>query len=173
MKVLAIGEGRKPQAAELFKGMEIVTLDADPQYNPTYLHDAADIPYDFPDGEFDIVFASHILEHITFWKELIVLQEWARLLRTGGELHVIVPSWEWVARNVLAENPSIGLKPLAFASQTTPWEVHTNMFTMRGLRALFERAGLGVFWARTGPLVINAGGNLVEVEQHYVAGRKL
>jgi len=174
MKVLGIGEGPKPQAAELFKDAEVLTLDIDPRYNPTYLHDASIVPYDFiADGEFDVVFASHILEHITFWKEQEVLNEWARIVRPGGEVHIAVPSWEWVARNVLAEKPSIGLKHLAFASQQTPWEVHLNMFTMRQLRALFEKAGLGVYWARTGPLVINVGGQLVEVEQHYVAGRKL
>jgi len=173
MKVLAIGEGPKPQAKELFKDAEIVNMDVDPQYKPDYLHDAGGLPYKFADGEFDIVFASHILEHITYWRELDVLKEWARILRTGGELHVAVPSWEWVARNVLAEKPSVGLKPLAFAGQVTPWEVHLNMFTMRQLRSLFEKAGLGVYWARTGPLVINAGGQIVEVEQHYIAGRKL
>ena len=173
MKVLAIGEGPKPQVREVFKEAEIVNLDADPKYKPDYLHDAGDLPYDFADNEFDGVFASHVLEHITFWKEQDVLNEWARITRPGGEVHVLVPSWEWVARQVLSEKPSIGLKPLAFAGQGTPWEVHWNMFTMRQLRSLFEKAGLGVFRARTGSLIINAGGTPVAVEQHYVAGKKL
>lgn len=172
MKVLEIGAGPFPQAQEIFPGAEILTMDADVEYEPSVLHDASIFPYPFEDGEFDAVFASHVLEHITYWKEQEVLNEWARILKPGGELHVLVPSWEWVARNVLAEKPSKALKPLAFAGQTTPWDVHLNMFTMRRLRVMFEKAGMGVFKARTGVRVINVVGELVETEQHYVAGRK-
>jgi predicted SAM-dependent methyltransferase len=170
--VLEIGPGINPQAHNIYTDSKVITMDMDIKANPDVIADA-NYPLPFVTNAFEGIFASHILEHITFWRELAVLEEWQRCLRPGGILHVLVPSWEWVARNVLAENPSPATKPLAFAGQTSPWDVHLNMFTMRQLRSLFEKAGLMVIKARTGQRYINVGNlGVFPTEQHYVAGVK-
>jgi SAM-dependent methyltransferase len=173
-RVLEIGGGPKPQAHLIpgFEEAEIIYLDVYPEAENLDIIADATFPLPFANGSLDGVFASHILEHITYWREQSTIQEWARVLKEGGSLHILVPSWEWVAREVLSEKPSRGLKPLAFAGQTTPWDVHLNMFTLRQLRALMDRAGLAVTRAITGPLDIMAAGVRVTVEEHYVAGTK-
>lgn len=173
-RILEIGAGPKPQAHLLaeYEEAEIVYLDINPQSENLDVIADATLFLPFADESLDGIFASHILEHITFWREFATIVDWARCLKDDGVLHVLVPSWEWVARQVLSEQPSRGLKPLAFAGQTNPWDVHLNMFTMRQLRAMFDKAGLSVTRAITGPLEIMAAGERVTVEQHYIAGRK-
>ncbi|MBK8285344.1 MAG: methyltransferase domain-containing protein [Ahniella sp.] len=46
----------------------------------------------FSDESFDLIYASHVLEHFDWRHELPpVLKEWRRVLKPGGELHVSVP----------------------------------------------------------------------------------
>jgi SAM-dependent methyltransferase len=45
----------------------------------------------FGDDTFEIIYASHILEHIPWFKIEEVLREWARILRPGGSLEIWVP----------------------------------------------------------------------------------
>ena len=51
--------------------------------------DALDLP--FPDGHFDKIVASEVLEHIP--DDMRAMRELLRVLRPGGELAVTVPSW--------------------------------------------------------------------------------
>lgn len=53
------------------------------------LGDAADLSA-FRDGVFDAVFSSHVLEHLTDMQA--ALNEWGRVIRTGGFLCLYVPS---------------------------------------------------------------------------------
>lgn len=178
-RVLEIGGGPAPKA-KLIPGWAdavIETLDADEKYHPMYLCDAAH-PTPNLAGRFDGLFASHVLEHFPYRMTAEVLTEWAKLLKDGGEMHIVVPSLEWACREVLAENPNPGVIPHMFGGQTTQWDGHYVMFTMRGLRASMQRAGLNVVAARTGPYMIRVGMNpdgsdrVVEAEQHYVKAVK-
>ena len=63
-RVLEIGAGPKPQANLFFPGATVETMDADAQYKPTYLNDAETIPQELY-GKFDVVFASHVLDHVS------------------------------------------------------------------------------------------------------------
>jgi SAM-dependent methyltransferase len=58
------------------------------RYEELVACDASAIP--FPDGSFDMVFSNSVLEHIPHLDG--VLSEAARLLRSGGELVITVPS---------------------------------------------------------------------------------
>lgn len=55
----------------------------------TVCGDALDLPYG--DGEFDVVIASEILEHIP--QDRLAIAELARVLKPGGVLAVTVPRW--------------------------------------------------------------------------------
>jgi len=81
---LEIGPGRHPQPG-------FTTVDVDPAVKPDLLVDAAGrIPVD--DGSCEIVFASHILEHIPWYQSQDALREWVRVLKPGGRLEVWVPN---------------------------------------------------------------------------------
>ena len=45
----------------------------------------------FEDDAFELIYASHILEHIAWYKTAEVLREWVRILRPGGWLEIWVP----------------------------------------------------------------------------------
>ena len=51
----------------------------------------------FPDGTFDAVYHSHVLEHLTPEQGQHLLQECLRVLRPGGRLRVVVPDLERIA----------------------------------------------------------------------------
>lgn len=172
-KILEIGGYPNPQAhlMPFWEGAEVLHLNIDPESGADIIADAAEIPEEYH-GQFDGVFASHVLEHFSYWNSKKVLAGWAACLKDGGQLHVVVPSWEWTARQVLSETPSPATYGHSFAGHVNPWDVHYAMFTMRRLRQLFEKIGLSVTNARTGKYQIHFLGNLYDAEQHWICGVK-
>ncbi len=82
-RYLEIGPGDK--RIENFEGINIVPNEA-----TDYIADVAKgIPC--PDCVFDIVYSSHFLEHIEWFKTKFVLQEMYRILKTGGHVEIWVP----------------------------------------------------------------------------------
>jgi len=82
---LEIGPGYH---GERIPGFE--TLDIEKRGNVDHVGDASEVlPFD--DGAFDLIYASHILEHIPWQKTEHALKEWVRVLKTGGWLEIWVP----------------------------------------------------------------------------------
>ena len=52
----------------------------------------------FPDGTFDLVYASHILEHIPWYMLKPVLLEWNRIISPNGLLEIWVPNGLLIAK---------------------------------------------------------------------------
>jgi predicted SAM-dependent methyltransferase len=81
---LEIGPGKHPVPG-------FTTFDVDPGTKPDILGDASGkIPLE--DGSCEIVFASHILEHLVWYDTQKALAEWVRVLQPGGRLEVWVPN---------------------------------------------------------------------------------
>jgi len=65
------------------------------------------IPHDlrrglpFPDGAFDVVYSSHVMEHLTPEDALQLLREARRVMRLGGTLRLAVPDLQGIARAYL------------------------------------------------------------------------
>lgn len=172
IEILEIGANVRPQYT-LIPGWEkakAYTLDVDPEQHPDFVADAANMPEELY-GRFDGILASHVLEHFRYWDTKRVLQGWMACLKPCGEIHIMVPSWEWAAREVLSENPSPALFGHSFAGQVNQWDVHYAMFTMRFLRKLFADVGLHVMRAKTTPYVLAVLGKEYQAEQHYIAGK--
>jgi len=171
LRVLEIGAGPKPQAKKLLPNTFIETMDVDPQYNPTYLHDAATIPAELY-GKFDLLFASHVLEHFPWFETHNILTEWRKALKIGGFLHVLVPSLEWAAEQIMSGHPSKAINGHLYAGSQTQWDVHKAGFTLPILRAHFEHARFAVAMAESGPYPIAIGSEIMRAEQHYIVGQK-
>lgn len=74
-----------------------VNLDAHPCALGILKHDAlTGLP--FPTESFDVVYASHLLEHFPRTQVLPFLRECFRVLRDGGVLRIVVPDLEAIAR---------------------------------------------------------------------------
>ncbi len=86
MRCLDIGPGWGGHRLEGFE-----TLDIEKRDNVDHVADAGE-PLPFDDDTFDIVHASHILEHIPWQEADEVLKEWVRILKPGGVLEIWVPN---------------------------------------------------------------------------------
>ena len=60
---------------------------------------------DLPDGTVNVVYASHILEHVERWDVQKALCEVLRVLAPGGQALIVVPDLVRVAREI-TEHPS-------------------------------------------------------------------
>jgi len=91
MRSLHIGPGR-----DKLPGFE--TLDIRPGYDWQ-----ADASKDllFPTGTFDLIYCSHVIEHIPWWRTQSVLDGWHRILKPGGSLELWTVNAAKVARVLL------------------------------------------------------------------------
>lgn len=95
MKVLELGCGRPPNQVQnspdcpYGKADVIVHLDRFGEEGVDVVHDIEKFPYPFKDGEFDEVYASHILEHTRDLEG--ILKEISRVTKDRGTLRIKVP----------------------------------------------------------------------------------
>lgn len=74
-----------------------MNLDSHPASPDILAHDLHEaLP--FPDGRFDAIFASHVLEHLEPDAGLSLLRECNRILKYNGILRVVVPDLEEIVR---------------------------------------------------------------------------
>lgn len=82
MSKLNLGCGR-------FKKEGFVNVDGDASCSPDVLHDLNSFPYPFRSGEFEVIEADHVLEHLQ--DPVAAMREMRRLLAPTGRLTVRVP----------------------------------------------------------------------------------
>lgn len=159
MRKLEIGSGSKRIAG--FETLDIVS-------NPTvdYLSDASkNLP--FKNDTFDLIYSSHVLEHIPWYLAETTLREWVRILTPGGILEVWVPNGLKICETLVrVESGEKGLVEkdgwYKFNSRKDPcvWAAgriftygdgtgnlnhsnwHRSIFTPRYLKDLFSIVGL-------------------------------
>lgn len=76
---------------------EWVNLDAMPAADGVIAHDVRR-PFPYPDGSFDGVYGSHVLEHLEPSAGARLLRDCRRILRPGGIIRVVVPDLEAIVR---------------------------------------------------------------------------
>jgi len=52
----------------------------------------------FPNNSFDLVYMSHVLEHVRWWKTVAVLKEVYRILSPDGVIEIWVPDFEYIVK---------------------------------------------------------------------------
>ena len=178
MKVLEIGGGPNPRSIrdEHYRREDVTILDAQANGFTDVIHAVTtDNKLPFDDNMFDVVYSSHILEHLPWWADENILKDWTRVVKPGGILVTIVPSWEWVAKEVLKDpaRRSGGLKACAFAGQDNEWDRHENMFTLDMLEDLYKKCRLKVRTSKTRRWRFFVRGRPYSMEENYVVGVKL
>lgn len=151
---LEIGSG--PNRIEGFETLNIV-----PGPNVDYIGDASK-RLTFEDKTFDMVYTSHILEHIPWYQTIETLIEWVRVIRPGGSLEVWVPDGLKICKvlidadeNLKSEIPdewcvkNPDKDPYVWAAGRIFWGANPNypswhqaLFTPRYLSQIMEKAGL-------------------------------
>lgn len=117
-----------------------VRLDFDEKNNPDIVADWNSIPE--PDCKYDIVFASHALEHNEHRRVGKVLKEWLRVLKEGGEIRLVVPNLQFLAERLLEDK---GLEQrdmwVLYSAQKNEYDYHKVGFTPKLLKDLLEGVG--------------------------------
>jgi hypothetical protein len=121
----------------------------------------------FKDHTFDIVYASHVLEHIPWYMVEEVLKEWIRIIKINGRLEIWVPDGLKIASALVdfekngadhtaldgwyrfnqRKDPCIWASGRIFTygdgkGNTYHWNWHRALFTPRYLKEIMTRAGL-------------------------------
>jgi len=99
MRALEIGPGKYP----VDKTWD--TMDMIQRANLTYLHDVRVRPWPVPTGRYDLVYMSHILEHVPWFNVVDVLREALRVLKQEGTIEVWVPNFEKIVEAYLKQRP--------------------------------------------------------------------
>jgi SAM-dependent methyltransferase len=68
-----------------------IGLDNNPRTAADVIHDLGDLPYPFPDNEFDLVVSNHVVEHVP--DIMAFIGELHRVTRPGGRIKLITPHY--------------------------------------------------------------------------------
>ena len=99
----------------------------------------------FADASFDVIYASHVLEHFGYQRELpVVMRGIHRILRSHGRFMISVPDLEALAKLLLAESDPIErvkIMRYMFGGQLHMNDFHLTGFTVEILAFFLHRAG--------------------------------
>lgn len=90
MKILDLGCGSRKYKSRNLED-EVIGLDIDKNSDADVIHNLGMFPYPFENEEFDIVHASHVLEHLD--KPLEFNKEVCRILKKDGKFIIKVPHY--------------------------------------------------------------------------------
>lgn len=103
-------------------------------------HDMTALPYE--QESFDLIYASHVLEHQHRHMVLATLNHWVRLLRHGGVLRLAVPDFFAVCQYYLGTGKLADVMGLLYGGQDSHLNRHTITFDRSTLTQYMEKAGL-------------------------------
>ncbi len=123
-------------------------LDIQAREHVDYVGNAKDLNQ-FADGSVEAIYASHVLERFDYIRELpIVLKEWHRVLRFGGELMISVPDLPTLCRLYLKEGISpeerFRVMRMMFGGQTDEYDYHKVGLSWEYLFMLLTQAGFRI-----------------------------
>lgn len=101
--------------------------------------DMTALPFDR--GSFDLIYASHVLEHSHRHMVLATLTHWRDLLKEGGILRIAVPDFEACVRWYNEEHDLPAITGLLFGGQNHPKNNHFIAFDERTLTDALWKVG--------------------------------
>lgn len=125
------------------------TVDISPEHHPDIVADASDLSM-LASGSADELYASHVLEHFSFPRALLVLAEWARVIRLGGIIKIAVPDMEIYAHFLLnGHNPFVAMTDI-YGAHWPHWgedepQAHHFGYTRRMLAQILAVMGFKDF----------------------------
>ncbi len=141
LRHLHIGGKQKRPGWEIFDAMEREEVD--------HVGDAADLSR-FADGTFHRLYASHVLEHFPYLRQLVpTLTEWQRVLSPDGQMLISVPDMDILCRlfldkENLSSDERYHVMRIMFGGQSNRYDFHYAGLNMEILAKCAQEAGLTV-----------------------------
>ena len=125
------------------EGWEV--LNANPGPEVDHVLDASDLS-SFPDNTFDVIYASHVLEHFDYVNVLqSVIKEWKRVLKPGGCAYISVPDMDTLCRlflsNQLTMDQRFFIIKMIFGGHLDQYDYHMVGLNEEFLEYFFAEAG--------------------------------
>ncbi len=125
MATLDVGPGRNVQPHTV---QPVIRLDHRLIVKPNVVGDVRALP--FRDNCFEVVYASHVLEHFHYRETDAILREWLRVLRPGGAFEIFVPNLEWCLLQLVNSIEDYeNIQHSLFGRQEYPSDVHRTGFS--------------------------------------------
>jgi predicted SAM-dependent methyltransferase len=120
------------------------TLNILPGPEVDHLGDCQDLSR-FADGSFDVIYGSHVLEHVALKDAVTALKEWHRVLAPGGQALISVPNVEAIMRLFLAPertaNEKLHLTRMIYGGQIDDFDYHYTGYFPELLEHVLREAG--------------------------------
>jgi predicted SAM-dependent methyltransferase len=118
-----------------------INVDAVPLPHIHYVREVDDLSV-FPKEYADLIYASHVLEHISHRKVAKVLKEWRRVLKRGGILRIGVPDFDRIIELYSAEGRDVSvIMGALMGGQDYDYNFHKTIFNRKYLTRLFKSVG--------------------------------
>ena len=145
---------RRPQLPNNSDGKVLIHLGCGEQNDSRWINvDAQPFPHIhfvgsveklsmFPANYADLIYACHVLEHISYQRYPDILKEWRRVLKPGGILRIAVPDFDKFISIYQTEKNNINpILPPMMGAQDCEHGFHRGIFNERYLSNLFFTAG--------------------------------
>lgn len=118
-----------------------INVDMIPFRHVHFVHYVSRLPM-FPDNYADLIYGSHLLEHISYKYTVETLKEWRRVLKNGGVLRLAVPDFDLILKIYGAENNSIEkIEGPLMGGQNYKYNFHMAIFNKAYLTSKLSEAG--------------------------------
>ena len=120
---------------------EFINVDVRPAPHVHYVRDVRDLSI-FPDNHADLVYASHLLEHIRHNALRKTLWEWRRVLKQGGVLRLSVPDFDKILH--IYESSARDINSIhgpLMGSEDHKYNMHYSVFNYRYLADKLREVG--------------------------------
>jgi len=129
------------------EGWKILNIQAGPDVD--FIGDCKNLEQ-FTDNSCQEIYASHVLEHLSYVGELVhTLKEFHRLLVPGGTCRISVPDFELLCRMFV--HPSLNgeqrffVMNMIFGGQQDPWDFHKVGLSWEFLSSYLKQAGFNTY----------------------------
>jgi len=121
-------------------GPEFVNIDIEPYPNIHYVQDITDLS-NFRDESVDMVYASHVLEHIPRHQFTATLKEWKRVLKKGGIFRFAVPNFDALIDIYTQTGKNVEIVRDQVLGQDPPYHNHHTLWNFHYAQKILTDCG--------------------------------